>query len=274
MDSPTFTVRGYGRASTDRQVDSPVFQEKTVTTAFELYRSIKPGWDKAQWGGFYVDPPTQRDTMLRERQVGSMLLASTMAGDVIMASHFDRIFANTLDACETIELIEQRKFRLCILDMDLDISTAMGQAVFKIIAAIKELEVKEIRRRCRENAKARIDAGRPQGKCPVGWKHIAIKRNGKVCKWFVPDYEFREHMDELAIKKQREGLSTWHLFHWLTKKGKLHPKWQRPWSLSQLYETLTKRSKHYPLSNGKTEAPPIPPDAEGVDFDILRRDGG
>lgn len=270
-DSP-FMVRGYGRASTDRQVDSPVFQEKTVTTAFELYRSVKPGWDKAQWGGFYVEPPISRDTKLRERQVGSLLLAATLPGDVIMASNFDRIFANTLDACETIELIEQRHFRLCILDMELDISTSLGQAAFKIIAAIKELEVQEIRRRCRESSHARRAAGMPVGAIPIGWRPVVLRRHGKICKWYVKDEGFRAHVEELAIKRQREGLSFAQLFKWMNKKGFVNPRTRRPWKERQLYRAFAQRRKHYPLANGSTEAPPIPPDVEGIPWTVMQPD--
>jgi DNA invertase Pin-like site-specific DNA recombinase len=152
---------------------SPKQQDDVTLEALNLYRKIRPGWDSAIDDGFYFDEATSRTSKMVEREVGGLVLAATKPNDVIMAAKFDRIFANTIDACEVIELIEAKDFRLCILDLDIPLDNHIGQAVFKILAAIKEMEVKEIRQRAKDSSAYRRKVGLPNnGNAPIGWRVI------------------------------------------------------------------------------------------------------
>lgn len=264
-DDPFFVVRGYGRASTDKQVISPLQQEATVREHFELFKRVKHGWSNAEWGGFHAEEPITRTSKLRNRPIGSLVLATSRPGDVIMASNYDRIFANVMDVCETIELIEVKKFRLCILDLDIDIGTDMGQAVFKIMAAIKELEVRELRRRCRENARYRVSQGLPVGTYTIGWKTVAYrdKTTRGIQRRYVPDYETRELAMKLLARK-KAGASINGMTNELNRNGILNPKTHTKFNRPAIYRLLEAAKRNFPLSNGSHDAPPIPPDAEPI----------
>src|SRR5688572_1140891 len=142
-----FTVRGYGRASTDGQVLSCDQQHAKIKEAFDYKKSTRPEWAKAEWGGFIADEATCRESCFRERHGGSLLLAATKPGDLIMVANFDRLICGVIDACETVEYLNAHGIRLAILDfggMEVDTSTAYGEFFFVMMAQIKRLELHDI----------------------------------------------------------------------------------------------------------------------------------
>jgi DNA invertase Pin-like site-specific DNA recombinase len=271
---PQFVVRAYGRASTEKQAMSPLQQESACQDAFNLYKRVKGGWANAEWGGFYFDEATTRTSKFRQRAVGSLVLATTKPGDVIMAANFDRIFANVVDVCETLELVEQRKFRLTILDMDIDISSNLGQMVFKILAAVKELDVKEIRRRGRENAAYRLANGLPHGgPPPVGWKVTNFKSEGRIKKRLVPNHEHRALAKIILDLRVAKELSYQELTDELIRRRIPNPSRDgKNWSKMSVRRWANAALLNFPLRNGSHTPAPIPPDAEPVDLDTILAD--
>lgn len=269
MADPFFQVRGYGRASREKQIISPLQQESAVKDAFSLFQRMKTGWSNAQWGGFFVEEPNHsRTTKFHERPIGSQLITVSKPGDVILVSNFDRIFANVTDVCETLDLIEQRKFGIHILDMDVNLSSAMGQAVFKIMAAIKELEVKEIRRRCKETAIYRHESGLPHGKPPIGWKHKAYRdaKTGAVRRGFIPHDEERELANRLKEIKINGNLTIMEVWDMADRKRIRNPRGRvKKWSYNAIHRWTEAALRGFPLRNGEHTATPIPADSLPVD---------
>lgn len=258
-----FVVRGYGRASTEHQVMSPEQQEAAVVEAFEAFKRIRPGWHNALWGGFYFDEATTRTSKFRERPVGSLVLAMTQPGDIIMSSNYDRIFANVMDVCETLETIEMMRFRVIVLDLDIPLDNDLGRAVFKIMAAVKELEVKETRRRCRNAAKHRLATGLPVGKAPLGWRLVAVSLRGLVRKYLVPDEAVRALGKQVMEIKATTGLDYLHLTEELNRR-RLRNAEGNEWARKPLARLIRAAAKGFPLHGGQHEAAPIPPDADPV----------
>ena len=259
-------VRGYGRASTERQVMSPLQQESACRDAFNLYKRVKPDWANAEWGGFFFDEATTRTSKFRERAVGSLVLATTKPGDVVMAANFDRIFANVVDVCETLELVEQRKFRLMILDMDIDISSNLGQMVFKILAAVKELDVKEIRRRAKEHTAYRIANGLPHGTPPIGWKNVGFqdRATSHTRKRYAPDNDHRVLAKKVLDLRVVHELSYREIAEHLYDRRIKNPR-GKDWSAMSVRKWANAALLNFPLKNGSHTPAPIPPDARPVD---------
>jgi DNA invertase Pin-like site-specific DNA recombinase len=262
---PKFICRAYGRASTQKQVMSPLQQEAACKDAFSLYTRLKPDWANAEWGGFFFDEATTRTGKFRERPVGSLLIAMTRPGDVIMVANFDRIFANVSDVCETLELVELRKFRLAILDMDIDISGNLGQAVFKIMAAVKELDVKEIRRRGRETAAYRKSSGLPHGKHPIGWHtKCFIKSGQRMFRRYLPNADERELARLILNLRTQHELSLGEIARELTKRRIKNPR-GHGWTKPAVTRWINAALLNFPVNNGSHAPAPIPVDAEPVD---------
>src|SRR6188474_1020553 len=103
--------RGYGRASTDHQVQSTEQQESVELETFALYKRIKPDWKDAEWGGFFADEATSRVSAFSQRHFGSLVIAASQPGDIILVANYDRIFANVSDVCDTLKLLNERRVR-------------------------------------------------------------------------------------------------------------------------------------------------------------------
>lgn len=253
--------RGYGRASKDKQIVSVFQQESVCQDAFGLFTRIKPDWANLTWGGFFVEEEnTTRTSKFRERKTGHILLAATQPGDMILVAKYDRIFANVIDACETIELIEQRKFRIHILDAELDISTNMGQAAFKMFSIFKELEVKEIRSRSRDNVAYRKGHGLPFNKQPIGWKYAVVEIRGQRRSFYVPDRESRALAKRILALRTQLGRYDRTLDE-LNRLRVMRPNGTSRWRYTQVKRWCRAAIHDFPLPDGSQEPAPIPAEA-------------
>jgi DNA invertase Pin-like site-specific DNA recombinase len=265
--------RGYGRRSDDKQVMSLEQQESVIKEAYALFQKVRPGWGDYEWGGFFADDVVSRDSKFHQRETGSLLLAATQAGDAIIVANYDRIFANVIDVCETLQFMQERQFKLCVLDMDIDLSSVMGPSLYKLLAVIKEMEVNEIRRRSREAAAHRRKIGRPvAGANPVGWKSVGgLHPTGKDYHYLYPDEEQRVYARHLyALKKRFPTRSLRALARLLNQRGDKHPS-GRNWNAMSLRRWLNAVEQDFPLHNGSHEAAPMPADCVPVER-VLRND--
>jgi len=266
-----FSVRGYGRASTDAQVRSTEQQEAVELEAFDLFRKVKPGWNDAQWGGFFRDEDTERISKFRERHSGSLILAASRPGDVILVANYDRIFASVVDVCETLELVRERRIKLLILDCDIDTTTDFGESVFKLLAVIKEMEVKEIRRRVREMNVHRRKIGLPCARAVIGWKNVSVFHEGRIRRYPQPDHVARRFGYDL-LKQFTEWKKSFVQAHQFANSIGLKQMNGRRWTLLTFKKWLKAARDDFPLPNGSHDAPPIPPDAKPVVMNTISAD--
>ena len=259
----SINVFGYGRASTDSQVLSTEQQEAKVRDSFAAYKTIKPHWSEAVWGGFMSDEATSRVSVFRERHFASLLLAACKPGDVILVSNFDRIFGSTVDVCETLALLKTMKISLVVLDMDIDTSTILGETIFTILAAIKHMEVREIRRRICDGLAHRRKVGRPHtGSTPIGWKSKAWHVPGihGPQKYLVPDNAARRLARQILDIKQSYKLSFEQAYQFCNSMGlkNIHG---RRWYLAVFFRWCSAAQRGFPIHNGSHDPAPIPADA-------------
>ncbi len=263
-----FVARGYGRASTDRQVMSTEVQQSVAFAAFEAFVKSRPKWRDAVWGGFFPDGAefhTCRETKLRERHYGSLILAASQPGDFIIAANFDRIFANPVDVCESLELCRQREIGIVVLDTDIDTSTIFGEMVFTILAAIKKMEVREIRRRTKESIAYRQRIGRPATYPLIGWKHKTVRIPGvqSIQRYLVPDERARRYARQLFDIMTRGEYSHRQAFQYCNSEGFKQIN-GTPWTIHTFIKWMRAVRNDFVLPNGNHEACPIPADAVPV----------
>lgn len=256
-------VRGYGRASTDKQVLSTEQQEAKVVDAFGAYQKIKPEWEFAAWGGFFRDQAVCRETYFRQREAGSQILALSSPGDIILVSNYDRIFANVRDVCETLEILRDAKVGLVILDCQIDTTTIIGEFCFKLMALVKELDVKTIRERCRNHAAYRKRIGRPiSGVCTIGWRIVSVIVPGieGIQKYLVPHKRARRLASEITMIAEGLNGNKLAAMRWCNRH-KLFNFRGRRWNPETFNQWLWAAKANFPLPNGLQEAAPIPPNA-------------
>jgi DNA invertase Pin-like site-specific DNA recombinase len=266
-----FTVRGYGRASRDHQILSTSQQESVVRDAFDSFRRIKPKWSDAEWGGFFPDGAEEsacRESIFRQRHFGSLILAASKPGDVILVSNYDRIFANVVDVCESLPLLSEMKVGLIVLDCDIDTTTIVGEFCFKILALVKEMEVKEIRRRTRESIAYRKRAGLPLGGRPtIGWMHTVFSQPGITTpqRRLVPDHAARRLAAELLRIKQSHKLSLHQASQFCNSLGLKQTNGRR-WTPPTFAAWCRAAENNFPLPNGSHTPCPIPANAKPLTF--------
>lgn len=265
----SFAAYGYGRASTDQQVLSTHQQEDVVKEAFEARRK-RPDWADARWGGFFRDDAESavcRVSKFRERTYGGIAIAAMKPGDVLIVSNYDRIFANVIDVAETLELFQERKLRLMILDMDIDTTTPLGDCVMKILSCIKELEWKEIRRRSRENAAYRKKVGLPTGSPPLGWRYVRVSLDGKITSRHSPDHPMRRYCQEL-LGLRNEGLSYRQVYWKANKLNLCSPRTGKPPSgLRAVCDAIAAAERDFVL---EVHPAPIPAGAKPVKVTTIK----
>jgi DNA invertase Pin-like site-specific DNA recombinase len=258
----SFRVFGYGRASTDGQVLSTNQQCAVIVDAFGAYQKIKSTWTEAVWAGFFADEATGRTSIFRERNNGSLLLAACDRGDVIMVSNYDRIFANVVDVCDTLKLLDEQGIRLIVLDCEIDTTTPIGAFCFKILALVKELEVVELRRRTRESAANRKRLGIPWCGPMVGWRTVVmlIPGSSRPQKYLVPDNRKRRLAREIHKIAISHGMNL-RQARFFCNDNKIYPPHRKYWTQPTFEKWIDAAINEFILPNGNHQSAPIPANA-------------
>lgn len=267
-----FKVIGYGRASTDKQVCSTAQQEAICRDVFALKKRIHPEWAEAEWGGFFADEATCRETILRQRHAGSLVLAQMRPGDRIICSAHDRMFCDMIDFCQTMNLAAEMRFFVVVGDKEIDPRDEDVMLYNKILTAMAERELQKIRRRTREALAYRREAGLPSGKSPVGWKTVTVKVPGqsRPVKRLVRNNAHRRLARELLQIYRREGSyrdTAW----WCNHNRIRHPNGNR-WNAMTMRTWCLAAKREFVLPNGSHEAAPIPPGAVPVEINTISPD--
>jgi DNA invertase Pin-like site-specific DNA recombinase len=262
MKAMTCFVYGYGQASFDPAVPSTQSQEAFLKdTCSTLTRAGRLPADAA-WAGFVADAAKSKPVMFRQRHEASLLLARLAPGHVVVSCSHDRIFANVVDACETLELANSIGFRLMVLDYGID-TGAPHELLLPLTATMKSLRQRE-KRRTKDEFDQRKRNGMPAGgKTPIGWELVRAKVGATDRAYFVPNHAARRLATFIAQHYDRWGGNYEQTAYWLNaqKVLRLDGKLWKPAAVRNWY-LAAKRG--FPLPNGKHQAFPVPASAEPV----------
>ncbi len=182
-----FTIYGYGRASTSKQMMSTEVQSAEIDRAIKAYDIVGKLPTGTTYAGFFADEAVSSKIRFQYRPAGKKILEMAQPGDMIIAAKFDRMFRSVGDLCDTMERIGDMKVRMVLLDADIDTSTVNGQGLMKILAVIKWMEREAIRSRTKESMAYRRDNGIPFcGPPPIGWKRETRLYNGRKVSRDIP----------------------------------------------------------------------------------------
>jgi len=260
----TVSIFGYGQASYDPLVPSTERQEAIVRDGSMLLISDGRLPTDSVWAGFVRDEVTPKPVKFRQRQAGSMLLAGLGPGDILMASSYDRIFANVADAWDTLELARRIGFRLIVLAPGVDTGTPQEllspSSLPAMMKSLRQLE----RRRTKEEFAYRRGNGMPAGgKCPIGWQMVRASVQGLDRAYFVPDPGARRVAQFIAEHYDRWGGTFEQTAYWLNAQKIFRPDGRR-WRRTAIFNWYHAAKDGFPLPNGRREAFPIPVDAMPV----------
>lgn len=219
-------IFGYVRVSSDGQTNgtSPAEQE-TKCRAIATLRGAGP-YDFA----LYRDDDVSGKIPLGERPQGREMLATAQAGDTIVASKLDRMFRNTLDALQMLQVFRDRKIDIILADLSAEPITGegVGKLVFGLMAMFADFERDRINVRTAEGRRAkRLKGGLVSGPPPYGF---SVSGRGKE-SMLVPHPAEQEVVD--AILDLHDHLPLYRLMKELERRGHLDRN-GKPFSITQI----------------------------------------
>jgi DNA invertase Pin-like site-specific DNA recombinase len=153
----------YGRVSTGRQAESGLSlgdQEDKLGAYIE-----GRGWTHLE----HVTDPGASGKKLANRKGLVSALERLDAGeaDVLVASKVDRVARSTSDFSALLDRADRKGWKVCVLDVDVDTTTAAGRLVVDVVAAAAQFESKRIGERVRDAHAVRRSQGKRAGQPPI-----------------------------------------------------------------------------------------------------------
>lgn len=149
----------YSRISTDLQSETSVQEQ---TRRCKQYIEMK-GWD-------FVDSFEDVGTgMNMEREGFQALMERKEEWDVVVAFKLDRFHRSSANAQAWASDLNNVGKNFVALDIDVDTTSAMGMAVFRIITALNQMEVEVTKERTVMGIVAKQNSGKWVGKPPYGY---------------------------------------------------------------------------------------------------------
>ena len=116
-------------------------------------------YDKADF--IYIDKMTG---VSRERPELQRLLSDLCEDDTVVVKSVDRLSRSTLDLLEICEKIKSANAHLKILDLNIDLSSPIGECVLTILGAVAQMERTTIKERTKEGIAIAKNLGKYKGR--------------------------------------------------------------------------------------------------------------
>lgn len=122
------------------------------------------------------------------RPVFRTLLDTVQPGDTLVVAKLDRFARSVVDAVTVATDLRTRGVNLVILDMQLDMSTPVGELVFNVLASVAQFERSMISQRTRDGLAAAKAGGAKLGRK----SSVSADTCNAICQWYENGYTVRE----------------------------------------------------------------------------------
>jgi len=185
----------YARVSTDQQETSATVQEQRLR-AF----AATSGLDLA---GAYVDEDVSGAKPLKERPAGKRLWDAVERGDTVAFCKVDRAFRSLMDAANTLDVWKKLGVHVVILDVGIDVTSAVGEFFFNNLVSFAQLERALLGQRLKETFSFLRREGRPFSNYrPYGWQRVGSGKNQR----FAP-LDSERALGQRVVGMRKQGLS-------------------------------------------------------------------
>lgn len=177
-------------------------QTARVEAYFDFLKTSHPDLERGQW---YEDAAVSGwKKRLIFRPAGSEMNLALRPGDHVIFAKVDRAFRNMQDFITTTYLWKGRKVIVHFADLQVDFSTAMGEAFLSMMVIFAQWEARTISERTREvMRRLKLERGRGGGIPP----HLHKWAGPKGKKRLVYDEREREIAREVIRLHDEEGMS-------------------------------------------------------------------
>lgn len=243
----------YGRHSSLKQGMTQEVQEQACREYYDTHLKKKG----IEYGGFFYDAAITGDTLFSEREQGRLVYFSLQRGDYLIVYSMDRLFRNKTDGFVTLDQLDKKGVKRCILDIP-DLSGLEGDAeLFDLLESNMVLYAHMYRRmlsrKMRRDNQVKRENGIPFSRSsPVGWKQVGDRRNKA---YRVNAYE-RTIIEFMATLRD-EGMSNEDIALWFCheeERGRFTGKTIRRFSGEDTVRwALRARLADYPLITNRKE---------------------
>ena len=207
----------YGRHSTNKQGQT----ERTQRTACENYyrtRLAPSGVELAEPGWFY-DRATSGGTRFSEREQGRLIFFGMERGDYLVVQDMSRLFRNRADGFATLEELDRKGIKRCILDLP-DLTGIEDDVINETIEGQLVLFGHMYRRMLGRKMRADNEIARQNNlpfsrSAPIGWKIVG---SGKARTYRVNQRE--REMVALMQTMADDGVDLIGIAFWSSRQGR------------------------------------------------------
>lgn len=163
--SPSKHLRAitYGRVSTGRQAASGLSLDDQEETLAEVVTAR--GWVHLD---HVTDPGLSGRKMTNRRRLMEALdRLDKGEADVLVAAKVDRVARSTTDFAKLLDRAEKKGWKVVVLDVDVDTTTAAGRLVVEVVSAAAAFESRRIGERVKAVHAQRRAQGKRAGQPPV-----------------------------------------------------------------------------------------------------------
>ena len=110
---------------------------------------------------------SEQVSAFQKRNELERLLRFIRKGDTLVVTKLDRLARSIPDLVRIVETLESKEATLCILNMNLNTSSATGRLLLNLLASVAQVEVQIMRERQIEGIAAARAAGKYRGRKPT-----------------------------------------------------------------------------------------------------------
>lgn len=153
----------YGRVSTGRQAATGLSLDDQEETLESLV--AQRGWIHV---AHITDPGLSGRKMTNRKGLqGALERLDRGEADVLVASKVDRVARSTTDFARLLDRAERKGWKMVVLDVDVDTTTAAGRLVVEVVSAAAAFESRRIGERVRATHAQRRAQGKRAGQPPM-----------------------------------------------------------------------------------------------------------
>ena len=246
----------YGRISTDLQKETSVAEQ---IRRCKQYVEMK-GWT-------LVDEFTDVGTGMNMQREGFMSMMDRVdEWDVVVAYKLDRFHRSSTNAQTWAANLNNVGKNFVAMDIEVDTTSAMGMAVFRIITALNEMEVQVTRERTRMGLLGVKNDGRWVGKPPYGYDSVYKITENEADKGILRLNPAEAEVVRMVFELKDQDESLTGIAESLTTAGILTKSQKRRWSTATIGDMIKRRTfyeGHYYDADNELKAYPWPSVLEG-----------
>lgn len=222
----------YGRISTDLQSETSVNEQ---IRRCKQYVEMK-GWELVSE---YSDVGTG---MNMDRDGFKSMMENLSEWDVVVAFKLDRFHRSSTNAQQWASDLNAVGKNFVALDIDVDTTSAMGMAVFRIITALNQMEVEVTKERTRMGLQGVKNEGRWVGKPPYGYDSVYAETGDERDKGMLRVNLEESEVVEMVFVLHEQGKSLTGTAEVLTSAGILTKSGKLRWSTATIGDMIKRKT--------------------------------